>query len=122
MEPNAFTYPKYEALAKELAHKSENDPAKFLQTLTDESIKSLVTELIVEPIRVDREISEKYVVSVFARLREVAITRTISEIKSKLQRLNPVESADEYQTVFSELVSMEAKKRAQKELAVGELG
>ena len=60
--------------------------------------------------------------SVFARLREVAITRTISEIKSKLQRLNPVENADEYQGIFSELVSLEAKKRAQKELAVGELG
>ena len=87
-----------------------------------DSIKTLVTELIVEPIRVDREVSEKYAISVFARLREVAITRTISEIKSKLQRLNPVENADEYQGIFSELVSLEAKKRAQKELAVGELG
>jgi len=55
--------------------------------------------------------------SIFARLREVALTRTISEIKSKLQRLNPVENADEYSAIFTELVSLEAKKRAQKRLA-----
>ena len=122
LEPNAFTYSKYQSLATQLAHKAESDAKKFVDSLNDESIKTLVTELIVEPIRVDREVSEKYAISVFARLREVAITRTISEIKSKLQRLNPVENADEYQGIFSELVSLEAKKRAQKELAVGELG
>ena len=122
LESNAFTYEKYAELAKELAHKSEPDAAKFIETLSDENIKNLVTELIVEPIRLDREISEKYVTSVFARLREVAITRSIAEIKSKLQRLNPVENSDEYQAIFSELVGMEGKKRAQKELAVGELG
>jgi DNA primase len=122
LEANAFSYEKYGMLAKELAQKSEPDAAKFIDSLKDEEIKSLVTELIVEPIRLDREISEKYVTSVFARLREVAITRTIAEIKSKLQRLNPVENADEYQAIFTELVGMEGKKRAQKELAVGELG
>ena len=122
LEPNAFTYSKYQSLATELAHKAESDAKKFVDSLNDDSIKTLVTELIVEPIRLDREVSDKYAISVFARLREVAITRTISEIKSKLQRLNPVENADEYQGIFSELVSLEAKKRAQKELAVGELG
>ncbi len=122
LEDNAFTYERYAKLAAELAKKSESDPTKFIESLSDEDTKSLVTELIVEPIRVDREVSDKYVTSIFARLREVAITRAISEIKSKLQRLNPVENADEYQSIFSELVSMEAKKRAQKELAVGELG
>lgn len=122
LESNAFTYSKYAKLAEELGKKSESDPTKFIESLTDDEIKSLVTELIVEPIRVDREVSDKYVTSIVARLREVAITRSIAEIKSKLQRLNPVENVDEYQSIFSELVSMEAKKRAQKELAVGELG
>lgn len=122
LEENAFTYAKYAKLAAQLSHKSESDPNKFINAIQDEEIKSLVTELLVEPIRVDREISEKYVTSIFARLREVAITRAIAEIKSNLQRLNPVDNVDKYQSIFSELVSMEAKKRAQKELAVGELG
>ena len=122
MEENAFTYAPYAALAKELSHKGEPDISKFIETIHEDAVKSLVTELVVEPIRLDREISEKYVTSVFARLREVAITRTIAEIKSKLQRLNPVENGDEYQSIFTELVALEAKKRAQKELAVGELG
>jgi DNA primase len=122
LEANAFTLAKYDELRKELDKAVESDPTKLIEKIASDEVKSLVTELIVEPIRMDREISEKYVISVFARLREVAITRSIAEIKSKLQRLNPVESADEYQLIFTELVSMEASKRAQKELAIGELG
>ena len=122
LEGNAFTYERYAKLRIALESTSETDPNKILEKISDHNIKSLATELIVEPIRVDREISDKYVQSIFARLREVALTRTISEIKSKLQRLNPVENADEYSAIFTELVSLEAKKRAQKELAVGELG
>jgi DNA primase len=122
LESNAFSYPPYAALSQQLSHKGEPDISKFIESIESEEIKSLVTELVVEPIRLDREISDKYVNSIFARLREVAITRTIAEIKSKLQRLNPVENADEYQNIFTELVALEAKKRAQKELAVGELG
>ena len=122
LEGNAFTYERYAKLRTALESTSETDPNKILEKISDHNIKSLATELIVEPIRVDREISDKYVQSIFARLREVALTRTISEIKSKLQRFNPVENADEYSAIFTELVSLEAKKRAQKELAVGELG
>ena len=64
----------------------------LVEKIASDEVKSLVTELIVEPIRMDREISEKYVTSVFARLREVAITRSIAEIKSKLQRFNAIKS------------------------------
>ena len=53
----------------------------------------------------------------FARLREVALTRQISQLKSQLQRINPVENETEYQKIFTELVSMEAARRVLKELA-----
>ena len=122
LEANAFSYERYANLRKALDEINQIDTNKVLEAITDDDIKSLATELLVEPIRLDREISEKYIVSVFARLREVAITRTIVEIKSKLQRLNPVENPDEYQAIFTELVSLEAIKRAQKEMALGELG
>mgnify|MGYP003346548449 CR=1 FL=1 len=89
--------------AKTLDQINQMDTNKVLEAISDDDTKSLATELLVEPIRLDREISEKYIVSVFARLREVAITRTIVEIKSKLQRLNPVENPDEYQAIFTEL-------------------
>ena len=73
-----------------------------------------------EPIRTDGEISERYIQSIFARLREVALSREIAEIKSSLQRLNPVENEAEYNETFTRLVGLEAKRRTQRELAVGE--
>jgi DNA primase len=74
----------------------------------------------VEPIRTDGEVSERYIISVFARLREVALSRSIAEIKSTLQRLNPVENEALYNETFGQLVAMEAARRTQKELAIGE--
>jgi DNA primase len=53
-------------------------------------------------------------------LREVALSREIAEIKSTLQRLNPVENEAEYTETFTRLVGLEAKRRTQKELAIGE--
>ena len=79
-------------------------------------------ELTVEPIRTDREISERYIAAIFARLREVALSRSIAEIKSTLQRLNPTENEAQYNETFSALVAMEAERRVQKDAALGELG
>jgi DNA primase len=77
-------------------------------------------ELSVEPVRTTGEISDRYISSITARLNEVALSRSIAEIKSKLQRLNPVENEKEYGEVFAELVDMESRRRALRELAFGE--
>ena len=65
-----------------------------------------------EPIKAGSDITEKYATSVTSRLNEVAVTRSIAEIKSTLQRLNPVENESEYGKIFEELVQLEVKKRA----------
>jgi len=85
-----------------------------------EELKSFITELSVEPIRTDGEISDRYVSSIMARLNEVALSRSIAEVKSSLQRLNPVENETEYNAIFSQLVAMESKRRSLRELALGE--
>ena len=85
-----------------------------------DELKSFITELSVEPIRADGEISDRYVSSITARLNEVALSRSIAEVKSSLQRLNPVENESEYNTIFEELVAMESKRRSLRELALGE--
>ena len=84
-------------------------------------MKALFTELSVEPIRSDGEITERYVASIVARLREVGISRAIADLKSRLQRLNPVENGDEYNAAFAQLVSLESTRRTLHELAVGSL-
>ena len=95
---------------------------ELLTKSQSEDIRALITELTVEPIRTDREISERYIAAIFARLREVALSRSIAEIKSTLQRLNPTENEAQYSEVFAALVALEAERRVQKDAALGELG
>ena len=101
-------------------NQKELNTQELIEKCASDELKSLVTELIVEPIRTDGEVSERYITSIFARLREVGLSRSIAEIKSTLQRLNPVENDAQYQEIFGQLVGMEAARRVQKELALGE--
>jgi DNA primase len=110
----------YSALRAAIDNQKEFDTQELINKCDSDELKSLVTELIVEPIRTDGEVSERYITSIFARLREVALSRSIAEIKSTLQRLNPVENDAQYQEIFGQLVGMEAARRVQKELALGE--
>jgi len=120
LEPAAFSFPLYAQLRGLIDNQKEFNTQELIEKCESEELKSLVTELIVEPIRTDGEVSERYITSIFARLREVALSRQIAEIKSTLQRLNPVENDAQYQEIFGQLVGMEAARRVQKELALGE--
>ena len=119
LEKNAFSHPAYIKL-REFIDTQEDLMAVNLEATDSDELKSFITELMVEPIRTDGEISDRYVSSITARLNEVALARSIAEVKSSLQRLNPLESESEYNQMFSRLVEMEAKRRAQRELALGE--
>ena len=120
LEVTAFSFPLYSSLRTLIDNQKEFDTQELINKCDSDELKSLVTELIVEPIRTDGEVSERYITSIFARLREVALSRSIAEIKSTLQRLNPVENDAQYQEIFGQLVGMEAARRVQKELALGE--
>jgi len=113
---NAFSHPAYVAMRVAI-----DQGAKSIDDFQDEKLKNLFTELSVEGIRSDRELSSAYVQSILARLHELAISRTVAEIKSKLQRLNPVENEKEYNESFAELVSLEAKRRELRESALGSI-
>ena len=119
LEKNAFSHPAYIKL-REFIDTQEDLMALNLEATDSDELKSFITELMVEPIRTDGEISDRYVSSITARLNEVALARSIAEVKSSLQRLNPLESESEYNQMFSRLVEMEAKRRALRELALGE--
>ncbi len=120
LEENAFSYPLYDQLRKLIDANDGFTTESLLEKCESDELKTLITELTVEPIRTDGEVSERYINSIIARLREVALSRSIAEIKSTLQRLNPVENDAQYQEIFGQLVAMEAARRVQKELALGE--
>ncbi len=120
LEPTAFSFPLYNQLRVAIDNQADFNIQELIDKAENEELKSLITELTVEPIRTDGEVSDRYITSIFARLREVALSRSIAEIKSTLQRLNPVENDAQYQEIFGQLVGMEAARRVQKELALGE--
>jgi DNA primase len=81
----------------------------------------LINELGVETIRVnDDDKLPRYIASVLARLQEVWVGRQIAEVKSKLQRMSPVEQGDEYHALFGDLVAMEAYRRTLLQQASGD--
>jgi DNA primase len=83
--------------------------------------KALVGELAVEPLRLDGDPDPRYVAVTLSRVQLSLVLQQIRELKSKLQRLNPVTHVDEHLRLFGELVSLEQHARALKEQAVGGL-
>ena len=120
IEDGAFTHPAYQGLAATI--NSLGAAGSFaVEAIADPQMRALFTELSVEPIRADGEITERYVSSIVARLREVGVSRSIADLKSRLQRLNPVENAEEYNEAFARLVALETTRRDLHDLAVGSL-
>jgi len=117
IESGAFTHPAYIQLAQIIAAVDEQSSIEIEQ-ISDENMRALFTELNVEPIRADGEVTGHYVESIVARLREVGISRAIAELKSSLQRLNPVENEQEYNQAFASLVALETTRRGLHDLAL----
>ena len=87
--------------------------------LSDERVRSGVTALAVEPLRVETQSQDRYAAAVLARLHEVVASRQIATIKSRLQRMNPQEQPDEHARLFGELIALESYRRNQRERAIG---
>lgn len=119
IEASAFTHPAYVEMKRVID--SHSSSTIQIDEIADERMKTLFTELSVEPIRSDGEVSARYIESIVARLREVGISRAIADLKSNLQRLNPVENAEEYNAAFASLVALETTRRGLHELAMGSL-
>ncbi len=119
IEIAAFTHPAYSQLRALIVSKEETTIRA--EDMNDAHMSSLITELSVEPIRTDGEISQRYVESIIARLREMGVSRAIAEVKSTLQRLNPLTCEVEYTALFTDLVALEAKRRSLHDAAVGDL-
>jgi DNA primase len=129
LTPETFTHPGYAAVRAAIAAAGGTSAggagAEWIEAVRQqtgsEAAASLVNELGVESISVDDdEKLRRYISGVLARLQEVAVGRQIAEVKSKLQRMSPVEQGDEYHALFGDLVAMEAYRRSLLEQASGD--
>jgi DNA primase len=90
-----------------------------LEAAVDDRVRALITELVVEPILAATEPDERYARAQLAQLRVRAVDRQIADVKSRLQRLNPIEVAPEYNRLFGDLVTLEKRRRDDLEGTLG---
>jgi DNA primase len=98
--------------------------ARLRDAAPDDRARAFVTQLAVEPLRVPRADGEpdaRYADAVLARVEELAVSRNIAVVKSRLQRLSPVDGQSEYNRIFGDLVALEQRRKALLERAAGAL-
>ncbi len=123
----AFTHPAYVAVHRAVlkaggASSGLSGPALIdaASPYTPEGpVRSLLSELAVEPLRAKGEADGRYIGSMIAAVQENLVGRQIAEIKSRLQRLSPIEAADDYRALFGDLVALEEYRKALKAQAIG---
>jgi DNA primase len=89
----------------------------------DNGLREFIIRLAVEPIevpRADGEPDARFAAEVLARVEELAVTRRIVALKSRLQRMNPVDEAG-YNRMFGDLIALEQRRKALVEKAAGAL-
>jgi DNA primase len=124
----SFTHPGYAAVRAAIEAAGGTSlgitGAEWIDTVrqrtTSALTASLIHELGVEAIAADEETLPRYIAGVLARLQEVWMGRQIAEVKSKLQRMSPIEQGDEYHALFGDLVAMESYRRSLLEQASGD--
>jgi DNA primase len=124
---NDFTHPTYRAVWELVAAAGgpatgAADPgwaSRLRDTATDPAVSSAISALGVEHLRTAKEPDPTYVAAHIYRLLELTAMRRIADLKSRLQRTNPVEHTADYNRMFGELVALEQHRRSMRELAVG---
>jgi DNA primase len=124
----SFTHPGYAAVraAIEAAGGTSTGVtgAQWIEAVRHQTTSTLtaglINELGVEAVAVEDDKLPRYIAGVLARLQEVWMGRQIAEVKSKLQRMSPIEQGDEYHALFGDLVAMEAYRRSLLEQASGD--
>jgi DNA primase len=120
LDTTDFTHRAYAALFRSMRAVREASGGQMVEgapwvhqvasAVPHEMLTSLVASLAVEPLSLHGAATEHYVQANVAKLRLLSVMRQVSELKSKLQRTNPVEEPTSYNQMFSELVVLEARR------------
>jgi DNA primase len=93
--------------------------ARLREEAPNERAQTFVTGLAVEPLRIAGEPDQRYAEVVLARVGELAVSREITSVKARLQRMNPVEEQAGYNRMFGDLVGLEKRRKALVDRAAG---
>jgi DNA primase len=118
--PDDFIHPTYRALFESVLTAGEGPgiwTQRVLHANPDPVLEQLVVSLAVEPVL--REPTEAYSREYSSQLRLLTLARQITELKSKLQRTNPLEDQPAYNRMFATLVNLEKHRKELLALATG---
>ena len=124
----SFTHPGYAAVRTAIGGAggtaAGQTGAQWIEEVREQAgapaTEGLINELGVETVKVDEDKLPRYIGGVLARLQEVWVGRQVAEIKSRLQRMSPVDEGEEYHAMFGDLVALEAYRRSLLEQATGD--
>ena len=119
LTPDCFSHSKYREIFESISNAEINEiSANIAHDATeDDDQRALIAALSVEEFKAD--VDPRYIDSVFARVLEINAGRTIADLKSQLQRLDPTEQNTEHDRMFQELLSIEEFRRALREKSLG---
>ena len=92
---------------------------RLVEQAPDEVVRGLVHRFAVEAIRADSHVEERYGAAMLAAIEAIAVDRAIAQVKTRMQRLNPIDELPEYNKLFGELVALEQQRRVLRERAAG---
>jgi DNA primase len=124
VDQDDFTHPAYRAVwgvvaaAGGVAAADAQWAARLQGSTSDERLQGLLAALAVEAVHTSKEPTPAYAAQHVHRLRELTALRRIADLKSRLQRTNPVDEAVEYNKMFGELVALEQHRRDLRERAL----
>jgi DNA primase len=118
---DAFTVPAHRAVRELIAGcggvasaGSAREWAEALRAAApNDNARMFLTRLAVEAVevpRADGEPDAKFADDVLTRIEELAVSRRIALVKSRLQRMNPVTDKD-YNHLFGDLVALEQRRK-----------
>jgi DNA primase len=93
--------------------------ARLREEAPNERAQAFVTGLAVEQPFITWEPDAKYADTTLARIGELAVSREIAVVKSRLQRMNPLEEQVKYNRMYGDLIALEARRRALIDRAAG---
>jgi DNA primase len=119
-----FSHPAYVQVRKIMASVGGVATARstWMQLLSDaapdDSVRSVINELAVEPIQVEEQALDRYAREQLGRARERVLTLQIDELRSKMQRLESEDPAA-HSAAFADLVALETDRRKIREESFG---
>ncbi|WP_420175164.1 DNA primase [Luteococcus sp. OSA5] len=117
-----FSHPAYRAVfaaIQQVPWTSEQWPEHVIESTPDEVVQQLEVALLVESVL--REPDEAYATAYASRLQLLRVEREIKDLKSRLQRTNPLEDEAGHKRMFSALLELEVRRKQLQQASLGAL-